>query len=310
MRASARQSPNSQSVPLLDQFLTDEAGIDALCRHLYSLTGIFLPPSSKNRHLVVSRLSSLLRKHRWSSLRSYLKELEGRPVHDPLNSEFISALTTNTTQFFREPAHYEFLARALPGYLEEKCAQLSSDSNELRIWCAAASTGQEPLSILMLVQHELQKQAALRRAWRLKFLASDIDEAVLEKASRGVFLEHETQGLSPELRERYFIPAIGGEISPGAIRAHPELLSKLSFARINLTESPYPFSHPFDVVFLRNVLIYFDTATVSKVIDEMGKIIRPGGLLFLGHSESGCMRNSKFKSISHAVYRRVREGER
>jgi chemotaxis protein methyltransferase CheR len=291
---------------LIRELLEDEAGIDGLCQHLYFLTGISLPPIAKNRHLVVSRLSSVLRKQRLTSLRAYLKMLKMRPPEDPLSSEFISALTTNTTQFFREPAHFDFLSGVLPDYLAAKSRGYGPDAQELRVWCAAASTGQEPFSMLILVQNELQRQAALRRAWRLKFLASDIDEAVLERASRGIYSAHETQGLSDDVRERFFLPAIdpvtGGE---GAVRIHPELLSKIAFARINLVSMPYPFQHPFDIVFLRNVLIYFDPNTVARIIEQMARAIRPGGLLFLGHSESGCMKSPHFKPLAHAVYQRV-----
>lgn len=306
MSRIARDLGSASTPSPMEHFLRDEAGIDALCHHLYFLTGIALPPSAKNRNLVVSRLSSVLRKHQLTNLRVYLKELKSRSPEDPLNSEFISALTTNTTQFFREPAHFDVLSRILPEYLNRKASSFGAESQELRVWCAAASTGQEVYSMLILLHHELQKQAALRRAWRLKFLASDIDEAVLERAARGVFAPHETQGLSPGVRERFFLPALDPQSSgEGSIRVHPELLQKVQFARINLVATPYPFSHKFDVVFLRNVLIYFDPETTARVIEHMARVIRPGGYLFLGHSESGCMRNPNFKSVAHAVYQRV-----
>jgi chemotaxis protein methyltransferase CheR len=302
MSRLAAELGTSPANALMQELLRDESGIEGLCEHLYRMTGISLPPNPKNRHLVVSRLSSVLRKHRLTSLRAYLKELKSRLPADPANSEFISALTTNTTQFFREPAHFDFLSRELPELLGRKASEFGSEGQDLRVWCAASSTGQEAFSMLIVIQHELQKQAALRRSWNLKFLASDIDEAVLDRASRGVYAARETQGLSDGVRERFFISTIGSE---EGVRVHPSLLSKISFARINLVATPYPFRKRFDIVFLRNVLIYFDPATIASIIDEMARVIRPGGLLFLGHSESGCMHSPHFRSVSHAVYRRV-----
>ncbi len=284
----------------VEEWSRDEAGLDGLCHHLYSLTGIALPPSAKNRSLVVSRLSSVLRKHRFTNLRAYLKELKGRRPDDELNTEFISALTTNTTQFFREPAHFEALQREFRTMLEQK-SEVPTDNREIRVWCAAASSGQEPLSMMILMHHELKRQASMGRVWNLKFLASDIDEAILEKATQGEYAAHETQGLSDEVKERYFMQAMG----EGRIRAHPELLNRIQFAKINLVSMPYPFQRQFDIVFVRNVLIYFDQETVARVIDQMARVLRPGGLLFLGHSESGCMRHPLFESISHSVYRRL-----
>lgn len=179
--------------------------------------------------------------------------------------------------------------------------ETSTDNRELRVWCAAASSGQEPLSMMILMHHELKRQASMGRVFNLKFLASDIDEAILEKATQGEYAAHETQGLSDEVRERYFMQSM----AEGRIRAHPELLGKIQYAKINLVSMPYPFQRQFDIVFARNVLIYFDPETVARVIDQMARVIRPGGLLFLGHSESGCMKHPLFESISRSVYRRL-----
>ena len=153
--------------------------------------------------------------------------------------------------------------------------------------------------MMILMQHELKRQAAQGRAWNLKFLASDIDEVILEKATRGEYAPHETQGLTDEVKARYFVPTVDGRI-----RVHPELLSRIQFAKINLISMPYPFQRQFDVVFVRNVLIYFDAETVARIVDQLARVVRPGGLLFLGHSESGCMRHPLFEAISHSVYRR------
>ena len=200
--------------------------------------------------------------------------------------EFVNCLTTNLTSFFREDHHFQ----ALADDLRERAGR------HLRIWCSAASTGEEPYSIAMTVAETLGAQA------QVSILASDIDTKVLATAQRGVY-EADSRGLSAERLLRHFMRGKGG--NSGFIRIKPELARRVEFRPFNLMNQSWSLGEPFDLIFCRNVMIYFDAATQRQVLQQMHSVLRPGGLLYVGHSENFTESRALFRLRGKTVYQRV-----
>lgn len=258
--------------------------------YMYDLAGVNLPYTPKNHALIRNRIVKILRRHGYSNYEEYWSYLQKGNEAD--RNEFVSALTTNMTSFYRESSHFDFLLKVLPEFF-------AKNPSELRVWCAASSTGQEPYTIAMTVMDALPDN----HAKRVKVLATDIDHQVLKKASAGVYEDRETQGLDGIHRQKYFakIKKDGDEY----FRAKDELRALLTFAPFNLMSPSYDFKNKFQVIFCRNVLIYFDEPTTKKVIDNLVKCLADGGYLILGHSESGNVKHSNLKPLSRAVYQKV-----
>jgi chemotaxis protein methyltransferase CheR len=253
-------------------------------KKMYELSGVHLPENDKNRALMKNRLAKLLRKFSITSYQGLVDHV--RLASTETLSEFISALTTNKTDFFREKSHFDFLEKKLRTHFEKH--------DELRIWCAAASTGQEPYTLAMVCAEHL-KPADLKRT---KILATDIDLDALQKGADGFYLPNEMAGTPPALQSKYF------EDFAGQLRAKDILTNLISFCPFNLVKDSYQFRQPFHFVFCRNVLIYFDEATCTKVIDGLISALAPAGHLFLGHSEAGVMKSPRAESLTGAVFRR------
>lgn len=235
--------------------------------------------------MVYSRLSRRLRDTGHSSFHDYLGWLESGD--GPEWQEFVNALTTNLTAFFREQHHFEVLA-----------AQLRTrPSGPWSIWCNAASTGEEPYSIVMTVLESLDARAAFR------LVASDIDTRVLAAAARGVYRQDGLKGLSPTRLQRFFLRGKGG--NAGLARVRPELRRPIDFLRVNLARGDWPFHEPFDAVFCRNVMIYFDAQTQRRVLERIHRVLKPGGLLFVGHAETFSDSRDLFAPRGKTVYESV-----
>jgi chemotaxis protein methyltransferase CheR len=257
--------------------------------YMYEMAGVNLPFTPKNHALIRNRIVKILRRHGFQNYEQYWNYLQSG--NDKDRNEFISALTTNMTSFYRESAHFEFLAKVLP--------ELSKKNPEVRLWCAAASTGQEPYTIAMTVRDSLSES----QAHKTKILATDIDLQVLKKASVGVYEERECQGLDAVQKQKYFsrVKKDGDEY----LRVEDKVRDLLHFAPFNLMNASYDFKNKFHVIFCRNVLIYFDEPTTKKVIDNLVKCLAPGGYLVLGHSESGNVKHAGLKPLSRAVYQKM-----
>lgn len=272
-----------EEIELTDKMFTKFA------TRMYDLAGVDLPLTPKNHALIRNRIVKLLRRHSMDSYEQYWALLEKGGAD--VTSEFISALTTNMTSFYRESNHFDFLAGVLP--------ELAKNSGgDLRLWCAAASTGQEPYTIAMTVCEALGENFS-----KARILATDIDLQVLKKASIGTYEEREMQGLPPVQRSKYFEKLKGpnGE----AWRAKENIHKMIRFAPFNLMNPKYEFQHKFHVIFCRNVLIYFDEPTTKRVIDNLVACLAPGGYLILGHSESGNVKHTGLKPLSRAVYQKI-----
>lgn len=250
---------------------------------IYQRAGISL---HDGKHaMVYSRLSRRLRETGHQSFRDYLGWLES---HDgPEWQEFVNALTTNLTSFFREQHHFDILAE----HLKSKAA-----STAWRVWCNAASTGEEPYSIVMTAMDALGGNA------NFKLWASDIDSKVLMTAARGVYRLDSLKGIDSGRLQRFFMRGKGS--NEGMVRVKPELQRMIDFLSVNLIRDDWPFREPFDIVFCRNVMIYFDAATQRSVLERIHRVMKPGGLLFVGHSENFNESRDLFVLRGKTVYER------
>ena len=254
-------------------------------RLIYQRAGIHLHGGKKA--MVYSRLSRRLRALGETSFTSYLQNLE-RSTGAAAEQEwqaFVNCLTTNLTSFFREAHHFPILADALPRHA----------GRDLRIWCNAASTGEEPYSIAMTVAETLGAECGV------KILCSDIDTSVLERAARGVY-PADSRGLDPERLRRHFLRGRGA--NAGQIRIKPEVQRLVEFRVHNLMDERWSLGEPFDIVFCRNVMIYFDAATQRRVLQRLHAVMKPGALLFGGHSENFTRSRDLFRLRGKTVYER------
>ena len=278
---------------LFDDLQKDIPGFRLVSSLIYQRAGIHLLENPKNICLVASRLHSLVKKYDFDNYSSYVKLLEQSSETSAESREFIEALTTNTTQFFREQAHFNFLKENLAKLIAQKKKKVS---REIRVWCAASSTGQEPYSILITLLEALP----IGEIWDIQFLATDIDLSVLEVASRGEYKINELEGISQAIRDKYFEFK---DANKTVMAIKPTIRSQIHFAKLNLIETPYNLKAGYDIIFCRNVLIYFDEKTQQRVVQNLSELLdKESGLLFLGHSEAGAAKNTKTKSIFHAVY--------
>jgi chemotaxis protein methyltransferase CheR len=251
------------------------------------VTGITLADSK--RELVYGRLSRRLRALDLASFREYRALLAGPAGHAEM-SEFTNAVTTNLTAFFRESHHFDFLK-------SEVLLPMAAGPRRLRIWSAGCSTGEEPYSIAMTVAESLPD-------WQrrdIRVLATDLDSDVLARGKQGLYREDRVRTLTPRRRSTFFTPATGSGAEGSQVR--PELASMITFRQLNLMHA-LPMSGPLDVIFCRNVIIYFDKETQRKLFERIAKLQRPGDLLFLGHSESLFKVSEAYTLIGKTIYRR------
>jgi len=250
---------------------------------IYKRAGISL---HDGKHaMVYSRLSRRLRETGHDSFSGYLSWLESND--GPEWQEFVNALTTNLTAFFREQHHFEIFA----SHLRSKPSGTS-----WKVWCNAASTGEEPYSIVMTACEALGNNPPF------KLIASDIDSKVLATAGNGVYRIDSMKGVSQERLQRFFLK--GKASNAGMVRVKPELRRLIDFMSVNLIRDDWPFKEPFDVVFCRNVMIYFDAATQRRVLEKIHRVLKPGGLLFVGHAENFSESKDLFVLRGKTVYER------
>ncbi len=245
-------------------------------------TGISL--SEAKRSMVYSRLARRLRVTGMSSFRDYLAVLK---LNSPEWEQFVNALTTNLTYFYRESHHFQILADFLK--------QCSAPGRTQQVWCAAASTGEEAWTIALTA---IEAFGSLTPPVRI--VATDIDTQVLEVARQGIYRKEQISKIPEALVRRYFV-AQNTEL----YRVRPEVQALVSFRQLNLLAASWPLQGPFDAIFCRNVLIYFDRVTQLKVVERMARLSRPGTRLFVGHSESFSQGQQAFELQGRTVYVRV-----
>ncbi|MCB1925040.1 MAG: protein-glutamate O-methyltransferase [Gammaproteobacteria bacterium] len=240
-----------------------------------------------------SRLARRVRALGLGSFAEYCNYLE-HPDSDTEMVELVNALTTNLTSFFRENHHFEFLAgTALPDLV-----QRNRSSRKVRIWSAGCSTGEEPYSLSMV----LQESMPLLNGWDVKLLASDIDSNVLRQAQAGVYPLARVEGIEKARLKRFFQKGSGS--NTGKARVRSELRRAMEFRQVNLMNKLDVETQ--DIIFCRNVIIYFDKETKRKLLDKFAESLAPNGYLFVGHSESLHQVTDRFQLIGNTVYRKVR----
>ena len=269
------------------------ADFERVRKMIYARAGISLNDSKQN--MVYSRLSRRLRTLGIASFAAYLDRLETDASFDAREAqEFVNSLTTNLTAFFREPHHFPVLAEFLK-------SQRAAAGGGLRLWCSAASTGEEPYSIAMTLIETLGAGTSAR------LLATDIDTNVLATAGRGVYRADSARQCGEERLRKFFLRGSGA--NEGMVRVKPELPKLIQFAPLNLLDANWSalksFAPTLDVIFCRNVMIYFDKPTQRQILDRFAQVLRPGGLLFIGHSENFTDHRDHFALRGKTVYERL-----
>ncbi len=243
-----------------------------LAELIQDYSGIKMP--SSKRTMLEGRLRRRLRATGIRTLDDYCVYLFDEDGLEAEMVALIDAVTTNKTEFFREPAHFDYLASdVLP-------ALAGAGRRTIKAWSTACSTGAEPYTIAMVIEEA--RRGGVRQDYSI--LCTDLSTEVLEQAVAGVFTKAMIEPVEPALRQRYLLRS--RESARDAVRITPALRSKLSFARINLMDQTYPVDRDMDLIFCRNILIYFDKPTQEAVLQRLCGHLRPGGHLFLGHSES------------------------
>lgn len=266
------------------EFLFTKQDFAAIRGLIYQHAGINL--SASKTHMVYSRLARRLRTTGHTTFKDYLALVEG----DAREWEnFINALTTNLTHFFREPHHFDILAEHM------RAIAASHSRRPLTIWCAAASTGEEAYSLAMTAVNTFESFSP-----PVKIFASDIDTNVLRKAGSGIYSQERVERLPPSALKQFFLQG-QGEYT-GFVRVRPELQRLVQFNALNLLDDRWFVHGPLDAIFCRNVMIYFDKETQYKVLQRFVPLLRPDGLLFAGHSESFHHAADLFRTRGRTVY--------
>lgn len=289
--SEARAAPAAQSVPDGPrEFAFSEADFRSLAKVAYDHAGIALSESKRN--LLYSRLSRRLRALELSSFREYRDYLAGNEREIEM---FINSISTNHTKFFREEHHFDHLRSHL--VLPFVQTAHASGNRRLRIWSAGCSSGEEPYTLAVVLKREIRDL----HSYDVRILATDIDTDVLAKAARGEFALPTIDEV-PKAYQGYFNETRGSGADV-KVSMDPEVKSLITFRRLNLME-PWPFRGLFDAIFCRNVMIYFDGPTKSALIDRFVQQIRPGGWLYIGHSESLIGAHPGLHSVGRTIYRR------
>jgi len=257
---------------------------------IYEKCGINLHQGK--RELLKARLAKVLRRYKFNSIREYYDFL----VKDPSTEKLIpllDSISTNLTFFFREPKHFDFLSNiAIP---ELSNLQRNHSKKRINIWCAACSSGEEAYSIAITVMEALSRTAI----WDVNIFATDISTQMLSIGEKGVYGKEKIEKIPYQWKRRYFKKGVNRW--EGFFRVKPEIRRQIKFERLNLIEPP-SFNQAFQVIFLRNVMIYFDKPTQEKLVNRFYEALNKGGYFFIGHSESLTGVRHKFKYIQPSVY--------
>jgi chemotaxis protein methyltransferase CheR len=250
---------------------------------LHQTAGIYLPPAKKV--LVEGRLAKRLRHHGLPSYSHYYRMISD-PKHADEFQMMLNHLTTNETYFFREPAHFDFLRQTLP---------IMPGAGDFRVWSAACSSGEEVYTLAMVLDEALP-----RRPWEV--IGSDLSTKVLAKARQGLYPLERATGIERRLLQKYCLKGVRSQ--EGFLLIDPSLRRKAQFRQLNLTE-PLQGMGAFDIIFLRNVLIYFDPDTKRDVVNRVVQQLKPGGYFFISHSESLHGITDMVKMVRPSVFQRL-----
>jgi chemotaxis protein methyltransferase CheR len=269
--------------------LTDSE-FNQLSQLVYQHAGIHLPLQKKE--LVRSRLTKFIRSRKLGSFQAYYHSV----LEDSSGLELINlldAISTNMTSFWREPKHFEFLGQELLPAMRQKC----KSAPQWRLWSAGCSSGEEPYTMAMVLMDKINHKDLSA----VKIYASDINTQVLNQAQRGIYPISRVEPLSQEWRRRFFQKGVNQW--EGFVRVKPEVKQLVEFFRFNLMD-PFRFKEEFDIIFCRNVMIYFEKATQTELVNKFHQCLKPGGYLFIGHSESLCNVSHHFAYVKPTIYRK------
>jgi len=241
--------------------------------------------------LVQARLMKRLRELKLPDYREYCHFLTNNYDREIIN--LINCITTNKTDFFREPKHFEFLQEVALPELEH------SGRKRITIWSAGCSTGAEPYTIAIT----LREYFAGRSMPEVKILATDIDTQVLRRGEEGIYSYNEVDTINIELLRRYFKRGTGE--NEGFFNVKDSVQNMISFRRLNLLDDMYPMKGRFDIIFCRNVIIYFDTASRNRLFEKFHACLSDDGYLIMGHSETLAGMTTRFRFVGHTIYRKV-----
>jgi chemotaxis protein methyltransferase CheR len=254
---------------------------------LYEESGISLGENKQS--LVVSRLSTRLRELRLNSFDDYYERLATGDSAAEC-TRMLDLLSTNKTDFLREPKHFEFLREhILPGREREK---------QIRVWSSACSTGEEPYTIAMTLHESVTSLAQ----WDFGILATDISTRALAHAAAGLYAEDRISTVPRHIARRHFLRGTGH--NAGLVKVKPHLSEIIRFRRLNLMDDTFPIKSPLDLIFCRNVMIYFDRPTQERLIGKFSRYLKPGGYLFIGHSESLHWLSHNFRTVAPTIYQK------
>jgi len=242
--------------------------------------------------MVYSRLSRRLRSLELQSFKEYCCIIESGDSQELVN--FTNSITTNLTSFFRENHHFEFLSStAIPEVLKRNI-----DTRKIRIWCCASSTGEEPYSIAMTVLESIPRN----QSWDIKITATDLDSNVLATAKQGIYPDDRISGINKNRIKQWFWKGKGKH--EGSAKVNPSLQNIIDFRQANLLEK-WPDDGPFDIVFCRNVVIYFDKPTQRVLFERIANAMYDDSYLFIGHSESLFKVSDRFNLIGQTIYKKL-----
>lgn len=252
-------------------------------------TGIVLSDHKEN--MVYGRLTRRIRQLRLNSFREYLALLSDSDGSELI--EFTNALTTNLTAFFREPHHFDYLAQTvIPELLSTR------NNRRIRIWSAGCSTGEEPYTLAMVLSEAIQNISS----WDVKILATDLDSNVVDKGKQGIYSAERINGITKSRQSKWFTKHPSDS---DLVCVNNKLRNLITFKQLNLLH-PWPMRGPFDIIFCRNVVIYFNKDTQRKLFDRYANMLAPDGHLFVGHSETLHKVTDRFKLLGKTIYTRIK----
>ena len=263
---------------------------------IYDEVGIKMPPAKKT--MLEARLQKRLKALGMHSFQEYSDFIFSPAGREQEIIQLIDVVTTNKTDFFREPQHFDFLVREAIPTMRQLRGAGESPLNPFRIWSAGCSNGEEPYTMAMV----LSDYAAANHGFKFSILASDICTQVIKKASSAVYGEDRTDTIPLSMKKKYLLRS--KDRSKGLVRIAPELRSSVSFKRVNFMEDQFGISERMDVIFCRNVVIYFDKQTQAKLMHKFHRQLVTGGYLFIGHSETLNGLEVPFTQVANTVYRK------
>jgi len=284
---------NSAAPPLCSMRTKEFEQFSAL---IYDEVGIKMPPAKKT--MLEARLQKRLKALGMHSFQEYSDFIFSPAGREQEIIHLIDVVTTNKTDFFREPQHFDFLVREAIPTMQKIRGAGESSTNPFRIWSAGCSTGEEPYTMAMV----LSDYAATNQGFRFSILASDICTQVLQKAAAGVYGDDRIDTIPMSLKRKYLLRS--KDRSKGLVRIAPELRTCVSFKRVNFMDEQFGINERMDVIFCRNVVIYFDKPTQAKLMKKFHRQLVSGGYLFIGHSETLNGLGVPFTQVANTVYRK------